>query len=173
MKPLPRILIMAVLIAGAFARTVQAADLVEVFIDARDPAYVVFQGVADDTVPTARQEMIGYAALDGVSLVPWDVFRQDVEGFVTPHIMKNEYPGSRVVLGLAALLKAYPGKPFALTWNGGLAVNFMDFQHAVSTYRAYNRDANAYEQLRSNRPPNQARVDPVHPDTQLGQLLNP
>ncbi|MBF0248805.1 MAG: hypothetical protein HQL36_12180, partial [Alphaproteobacteria bacterium] len=53
-----------------------AADPERVFIDARQEAYVVFQGVDADTHPAAIQEMESYATLEGVSLVSWDDFRE-------------------------------------------------------------------------------------------------
>lgn len=144
------------------------ADLILVFIDARQDAYVVFQGVSQGTPAIARREMEGYATLDRVSLVAWDNFRENVETFVAAGIQKNEYPGRRTPLGILALLKAYPGRPFAVTWNGGIASSFFDFQHAVEVLEEYREDAEAYELRRSL----DANEDPLSPDLQLKTMLD-
>lgn len=164
----PRTFVFALLAIAAFTPRAWAADPVEVFVDARDPAFVVVQGVAADAPPQARAEMAGYATLEGVALMSWNAFRQDAQSVFSPHIAKDEYPGSLIVPGMVALVKAYPGRPFAVTWNGGLAVSFQDYQHAVSTYQAYQENAEAYEASRPAEP----EADPVDPVRHLTALLN-
>lgn len=144
-----------------------AADPVEVFIDARDPAFVVVQGVAADAPETARREMAGYATLENVSLVPWAVFREGAQEVLAPFIVRNDYPGASLVLSVVALVRTYPGRPFAVTWNGGLAVSFMDYQHAVGRYQVYQQSVEAYEQSRPVDP----LLDPLNPVNHLGDLL--
>lgn len=163
-----RTLVVTVLIAAASASAALAADPLEVFIDGRDPAFLVIQGVAENTSDQARREMAGYATLEGVSLVSWNAFRQNAQALVAPHVIKDEYPGASTVPGLVALVKAYPGKPFAITWNGGLAVTFQDYQHAVTTHKAFSANAERYERGRPADP----RLDPVNPQNQLAALLN-
>lgn len=163
-----RLFVAVVLFVGSFARTAQAAELAEVFIDAREPAFVVVQGVALDAPEAAKFEMRSYTALDGVSMMTWDAFRQNAQAVLASYVVKDEYPGSRTVLGILALVKAQPGKPFALTWNGGLAASFQDLQHAVSTYQAYTADPATYETARSV----DGTADPLHPDKQLQALLS-
>jgi len=142
-------------------------DLVEVFIDARQPAYVVYQGVSENTSPTARQEMVGYASLDGVSLVPWARFRDNVNAYIAVGIVKNEYPGARTALGILAVLKAHPGRPVAITWNGGVASSFFDFQHAVEAYEDYRENSVGYENSRNQS----AEDDPLNPEVQIKAML--
>ena len=161
-------IVVSVLLAGAAVRTAHAAELVDVFIDARDPAFVVVQGIAIDAPEAAKFEMRSYTALDGVSMVSWDVFRQNAQAILAPYVVKDEYPESRTVLGVVTLVKDQPGKPFALTWNGGLAASFQDFQHAVSTFQAYTDDPGLYETSR----PTDVAADPLFPDRQLQALLN-
>lgn len=163
-----RTFVFALLAIAAAAPRAWAADPVEVFVDARDPAFVVVQGVAADAGPQARAEMEGYATLQGVKLVAWNAFRQDPQAVLGPYILKNEYPGSAVVISTVALVKAYPGRPFAITWNGGLAVSFHDYQHAVGTYQAYQEDADAYESSRPTDP----KDDPLDPAHHLTALLS-
>jgi len=160
--------VLVILASMAGVRAVWAAngDLVEVFIDARQPAYVVFQSVAEDTPVLARQEMVGYAALEKVSLVPWIRFRDNVQSFIADGIVKNEYPNSRTALGILAILKSRPGRPVAITWNGGIAASFFDFQHAVQTYRAFQQDAERYERERRR----DVADDPLNPELHLRML---
>jgi len=159
--------LMVVALVLAPVRPVWAADPVEVFLDGRDPAFLVVQGVAADTADLARREMAGYATLDGVSLVAWDSFRQNAQALMGPHVVKDEYPGSSTILSLIALVKAYPGRPFALTWNGGLAVSFQDYQYAVSTLQAYGENSEAYESSRLG----DLEADPLNPENHLAVLL--
>ena len=161
-------MVTSVLLAGAAVRTAHAAELVDVFIDGRDPAFVVVQGVAIGAPEAAKFEMRSYTALDGVLMVPWDDFRQNAQTILAPYVVKDEYPGSRTVLGVVTLVKDQPGTPFALTWNGGLAASFQDFQHAVSTFQAYSADPASYETSR----PTDVAADPLFPDRQLQALLN-
>lgn len=163
-----RIVAAALLVIIAGPRVVWAADPIEVFIDGRDPAYLIVQGVAADTPDAAVQEMLGYATLDGVSLVGWDIFRQDAAALIAPHIVKEDYPGVSIVPSVVALIKTYPGRPFAITWNGGLAVSFQDYQHAADTHKAFLEDADAYERNRLQT----LQVDPLNPQNQLAALLN-
>lgn len=142
-------------------------DLVDVFIDARQSAYVIYQGVAEGTPPLAREEMIGYATFAGVSLVSWAQFRANPENYITAGIVKNEYPGQLTAVGILAMLKAHPGRPIAITWNGGIATTFFDFQHAVETYEDYLEDAVGYENRR-----NQGTADdPLNPAIQIKSML--
>lgn len=161
------VLLVPLLEVTVFMRAAGAADPVAVFIDGRDPAFLVVQGVAGDASDQARREMAGYATLAGVSLVPWNAFRQNAQTLIAPHIVKNEYPGTSTILGVVALVKAYPGEPFGITWNGGLAVSFQDYQYAVTTYKAFGANAQAYEQSRPRTPD----ADPVNPAKHIAALL--
>jgi hypothetical protein len=168
MISIARTFAIASLIVGVFARAALAADPTEVFIDARDPAFLVVQGVAADTPAEALREMTGYATLEGVSLVGWEAFRQNAQELIGPHIVKDEYPGSALVPSVVALVKTYPGRSFAVTWNGGLAVSFQDFQYAVESRKAFNDDADAYERNRAQA----LNDDPLNPRDNLAALLN-
>lgn len=123
----------------------QTAQLSEVFIDARQPAYVTYQALSVDTPAIARQEMLGYANLDGVTLVTWDLFRDNVDKFIASGIRINEYPKNKTALGILAMLKAKPGRPVSITWNGGIATSFFDFQLAVETFEAFQENPVQYE----------------------------
>jgi len=159
--------VMIVLLGGMRIAVAASGDLVEVFIDARQPAYVTYQGVTEGTPQIARQEMAGYAALEGVSLVPWAEFSANVQNYIAPAIVKNEYPNARTALGLLAMLKAKPGRPVAITWNGGIATSFFDFQHAVEVYEHFRENDIGYENSRRQN----VDEDPLNPDVQIKAML--
>jgi len=161
------VLVACVVLVGARPGVAAAEDLVEVFVDARQPAYVIYQGVAEGTAQIARQEMAGYATLEGVSLVPWADFSANVQAYIAPAIVKNEYPGGGTALGLLAMIKAQPGRPVAITWNGGIATSFFDFQHAVEVFERYLENEVGYENSRRQN----AEDDPLNPDVQIKAML--
>jgi len=161
------ILCVGALFLGARPVVGASGELVDVFIDAREPAYVIYQGVSIDASPAARQEMVGYTGLEGVSMVTWAQFRRNVQNYVAAAIVKNEYPAKRTAPGLLAVLKAYPGRPVAVTWNGGMATSFFDFQHAVEVFADFQENASRYEQNRLDNAAN----DPLNPDIQIRVLL--
>ncbi len=165
--PSARLFFATAILVVVAVHTAQAAQLVQVFLDARNPAYVVIEGVAADTSDQARSEMAGYAALERVSLIRWDVFRKDAGAIIAPYVVKNDYPGTSSVLGVLTLIKMYPGKPFAITWNGGIATSFQDYQYAVKTYRDHAKDAHAYARSRPTDP----AKDPLNPTRQMARLL--
>ncbi|MEG3617880.1 hypothetical protein V5T82_05385 [Magnetovibrio sp. PR-2] len=127
---------------GAWAQGVQ---LSEVFIDARQPAYVTYQALSLKTPPLARQEMLGYANLDGVTLVKWDLFRDNVDKFIASGIRINEYSKNKTALSILTMLKTKPGRPVSITWNGGIATSFFDFQLAVESFEAFQENPVQYE----------------------------
>lgn len=151
----------------AFPAMADSGDLIEVFIDARQAAYVTYQGVAENASLQAREEMASYATLEGISVVPWAEFRDRAQDFVAKGIVKNEYPGAGTALGILAVLKANPGRPIAVTWNGGIATSFFDFQLAVETLEAYQENAETYEKSRAEA----AQDDPLNPDVQIRAML--
>jgi len=91
----------------------------------------------------------------------------NVDKYVRGRIAKDDYPGSGVVSGIVALLDKYPGGPIGLTWNGGVAITYNDYQHAKKTYQKYLADPSEYERTRTHDP----RLDPVNPRGHLGPLL--
>lgn len=161
--------LLALLATLGAAQSVRAesGDLVEVFIDARQPAYVIYQGIAEGTSQLALDEMAGYATLAGMSLVPWAEFRANPEAYISAVVVKNEYPGGRTAVGILAMLKAHPGRPIAITWNGGIATSFFDFQHAVEMYEDYRENAERYESSRAQN----AENDPLSPEVQIKAML--
>lgn len=155
----------SVVLTFVVSHSAVAAELVEVFIDARDPAYVIVQGVNSDTPSVAWKEMEGYSQLKNVHLMSWRVFRKQARAILAPYVKINDYPKTQALMGVLTLIKKYPGRPFAVTWNGGVATTFWDYQHAAETLEGYVARPKEYT-------PMDPKEDPVHPNNQLPDLLS-
>lgn len=155
-----------VLLTFTIPQSALSAELVEVFIDARDPAYVVVQGINADTALEAWKEMEGYAQLENVQIMSWLVFRKEARKVLAPYVRINDYPHTQALMGLLTLIKKYPGRPFAITWNGGVATTFWDYQHAAETLEEFRKNPKAYKAMAPD-------ADPVHPNNKLPGLLRP
>jgi hypothetical protein len=132
-----------------------------VLVDTQEAAYTVFAAVPSEKpqgVDTGRA---------GIEIVTWARFSADIEKLLAERVRKNEYPDWRVADGLMALLKEYPGTPIGLTWNGGIAFTYQDYEHSNKTYMTYTSNPDEYER---NRPADPAG-DPVHPSNHFGALL--
>ena len=135
-----------------------------VIIDTTTPAFTVLFSVPPEQLDQVKTKVQKEAR---VEFVPWHTFIGATNQYVSSRIIKNEYPGSGAVEGLVELLKKYPQTPFAITWNGGIALTGNDYRHARSTYNKYTADPAEYERTRVRDP----RGDPVNPAGHLGPLL--
>jgi len=142
-----------------------AGRLSEVIIDHKNAAYTLFIGVPAGGL-TADQAAQLTAAGDVIDRVAWADFVSDPGKYVNGRIIKNEYPEVQVAKGITELLQKMPKMPFAVTWNGGIAFTFNDYEHTRATYDAYQANPSGY----TGRPANQA-ADPVHPMNHLKSLL--
>ena len=138
-----------------------------VVIETTEPAYTVFAGVPKDKVGAVKATLASRPA--GVVIVTWEQFTQDPDRYVRALIVKDEYPASRTVPGIIELVRRFPGTPFGLTWNGGVAITYRQYQHARSTYLQYQADPTEYDRTR-NRDPHPL-ADPVNPQRHLRGLL--
>ncbi len=135
-----------------------------VLIDRTEAAYTVYAGIPKGQVEAIKGKI---ANTPKVVLVPWDSFIQDESTHVKARIAKDEYPGSRAAEGVVELIRKYPGNPIGLTWNGGMAITYNDYQYAKQTYRQYQTNPAEYNRGRHRYP----HADPVNPRGHLGPLL--
>jgi hypothetical protein len=136
-----------------------------VLIDGTDQAYTVYAAIPGEKVEQVEAKLAG--APKEVALVEWSQFADAAGQYVGARIVRNDYPQSRTVEGVVALLRKYPGTPVGVTWNGGIAITYNDYQYAKRTYAQYKADPAAYERNRVDDP----RRDPVRPEGHLGSLL--
>lgn len=128
--------------------------ITNVLVDQSDPAFTVYIGVTPELEPKVRP----YLRENGVSLVQWVKFRSGVDKFVNARISRNDYPAGGSVQGIVDLIQKYPGSQFGLTWNGGIAITFNDYQYAKKTFQDQSRPASP-------------ATDPVNPAAHLPELL--
>ncbi|MEJ2107391.1 MAG: hypothetical protein P8X48_08695 [Acidiferrobacteraceae bacterium] len=131
-----------------------------VVIDQDEPAFIVFtgipKGIDQEKLEKIRQHV---STRETATMLTWQQFLQRVDGYARSVVLRNDYPKVRVVDGIVCLIasKKGAGAPWGLTWNGGIALTFNDYQHARRTYEAYKKDPASYEPVRD------PRRDPVNP----------
>ena len=139
-----------------------------VVVDHSEGAYVVLIAVRRDTPEEELEELRSQVAQkEKVELVSWDEFLGERQRLLDSRILKDEYPGSKAVAGIIELLRRYARTPVGLSWNGGVAITFNDYEHAKRLYKAYLEDPEAYARTGSKDP----RADPLNPRAHLGPLL--
>jgi hypothetical protein len=143
-------------------------ELNMVLIENKEAAYRVYFGIPKDIKDEELAEIQAIvSAEEGVSLVSWVDFEQNLDELVTDGIIKNEYEDSQVAEGIAELIQMYPMTPFGLTWNGGIAFTSNDYEHTKEIYQQYLTDPDKYEETRNRDP----KGDPINPQNHLGPLL--
>lgn len=139
-----------------------------VIIDKQEPAYTVFLGIPEGFPEGEFEKIKSQAAeIKGVEIVSWEKFISDTDNYVKAHIKKNDYEGIQVVRGMVELIEKYCATPFGLTWNGGVAITYNDYQHAKMIHQQYLANPEEYERTR-NRDPS---LDPVNPNNHFIPLL--
>ena len=139
-----------------------------VIIDKQEPAYTVFAGIPEGFPKGEFEKIKSQAAeIKGVEIVSWEKFTSDTDNYVKAHIKKNDYEGIQVARGMVKLIEKYCRTPFGLTWNGGVAITYNDYQHAKKTYQRYLTNPGEYERTRNRDP----RLDPVNPNNHFIPLL--
>lgn len=154
----------AVVMIASCATAEEPASGNVVAIDSSNSAYTVFVSIPAEELETIRARVTAQAK---VTFVPWQEFIANTPKYVASKIIKDEYPGAGAVDGIPQLLKKYPKTPFGITWNGGIALTYNDFQYAKRTYKGFSTNLEEYERSRIRDP----RRDPVHPAGHLVPLL--
>ncbi len=135
-----------------------------VLINKSKQAYTVFTAIPGEKEREVRSKI---SKRKSVFLVEWAEFSHEKDVYLSSNILKNEYQDSHAIDGILQLLERAPGVPFGLTWNGGIAYTYNDYQHAQKTYKRYRSNPADYERTRNRDP----RADPVNPAWHLGPLL--
>jgi hypothetical protein len=139
-----------------------------VLVDHSEPAFTVFTAVPERLSATEMQELEAQTEFHpGVQLLPWPVFAERRDQIFDAVIAQDDYPGSGVRAGLVELLERYHGTPFGLTWNGGIAFTFQDYQYAKKTHELYVADPSALGRSSAYMPDQ----DPLVPALHFGPLL--
>lgn len=136
-----------------------------VVVDRSEPAFIVFTGLPKSLSKEQLQDIKQKVSSreQTLRILTWEQFLESVDRYARSVMLRNDYPNIRVVDGLVCLVasKQGAGAPWGLTWNGGIALTFNDYQHARRTYEAYKGNPTAY------RPIQDPRRDPVNPGGHL------
>ena len=149
-------------------RSGHPVDPMLVIVDRSEPAYTVYVAVEEGTPAEELGRLRSQVAQSkDAELVTWTDFRTGKRKYIDSRILVDDYPDSKVTEGIIELLRRYKGTPFGLTWNGGIAVTFNDYQHAKRGYEAHPSDP---------REPGDGRVDdpsrdPNNPQAHFRALL--
>ena len=136
------------LLAGIFLVTISLctagayAGSDAVLIDTSEKAYTVYAGLPTDRAEAAKSKLEGKP----VDMVQIDQFAENSTKIIGSHVVRNDYPGERIEEGIVALIKKYPGTPFGVTWNGGIAYTRNDYQAAKKAFESFSTSGNFVNQ---------------------------
>jgi hypothetical protein len=131
-----------------------------VVIDQSEPAFIVFTGIPVDIDNAQLEEIrLKVSNREALTMLPWQQFLENLDEYSQLVILRNDYPNIKTVNGIVCLIasKQGTGAPWGLTWNGGIALSYNDYQHARRTYESFQAAPESYQPILD---PNR---DPVHP----------
>ena len=135
-----------------------------VVINQSEPAFIVFTGIPKNIDEKKLEEIkLKVSSREKLKMLTWERFLESVNEYARSVMLRNDYPNIRIVDGLVCLVasKQGTGAPWGLTWNGGIALTFNDYQHARRTYESYKANPASYKPIRDSR------RDPVNPEGHL------
>jgi hypothetical protein len=130
-----------------------------VLIDYTEKAYTVYAGLPLDRAEAVKSKLEGKP----VDMVPFNQFAENQSNIIGSRVVRNDYPDGRTEEGIVALIKKYPGTPFGVTWNGGIAYTRNDYQAAKNAFELFNTTG-IFTKPESEK-------DPVAPMSHLKPLL--
>ena len=153
------------------AETISPRSDIEIFsssefvvIDRSETAFTIFTGIPKN-IEKADFEGVKQkvSSQETLIMLTWEQFLESVNEYARAVILVNDYPNVRIVDGLVCLIASRQGSgaPWGLTWNGGIALTFNDYEHAQRTYESYKESPTSYRPIRD------PRGDPVHPSGKL------
>ena len=137
-----------------------------VMVDLTDaPAFLLVSRTADQVERKKFKAAQRYAGpRPQVTLTEWARFPLEADDVLGSFVKHDDYPDRDVPRGMVALVAKFPGLPFGLTWNNGVAVTAMDYEHARQTWARFSRDPAGWARL-------DPREDAVAPDAHFVPLL--
>ena len=133
-----------------------------VAIDSTDPSCTVFFALKSSQIKTSLEDFKIKIKMNVVTL---EELKEKSGIFMKSRVLRNDYPNQDAIGGLLKLIQAgFATEGLGLTWNGGIALTFNDFQFARKSYEKFRKD-------KFWKGPN-PRMDPVNPAHHL-KLLDP
>jgi hypothetical protein len=139
-----------------------------VLIERSEEAYIVLIRTPDASQRAVDEVKASSSGERVFEVVRWEVLTATIDEIVSSFVRKNEYPERHVARGMTDLLARYAGTPFGLTWTGGVALTFNDYEHTKQIYQQWKADPAGYEHSRPSRDP---RGDPIAPQHHFRGLL--
>lgn len=140
-------------------KTVKSASQF-VVIDQSEPAFIVFTSIPKNIDKKRFNEIRSKVSKrKELTMLTWQQFVVSVDKYARSVVIRNDYPNINTVDGIVCLVasKRGSGAPWGLTWNSGIALTFMDYQHTRKTYKQYKANPASYRSIQD------PRRDPVHP----------
>lgn len=133
-----------------------------VAINTSEQAFTVYYGFQKSQLKTSLEDFKLKTQMRVLSI---EELEKSSDTLVKNRIVRNDYPEHDAVGGILKLIKAgFSGDGLGLTWNGGIALTYNDFQHAKKSYEKYRKE-NTWKKL-------DPQLDPVNPAHHL-RLLDP
>jgi hypothetical protein len=102
-----------------------------VLIDAQEPAYTVYSAFPAAKLREMQQKTAGQS---GAEIVDWDTFKESANQRITARIKRYDSSPESQLVGEVVDLIDTGGAPIGLTWNGGIAITYTDYQAAKAAY---------------------------------------
>jgi hypothetical protein len=135
-----------------------------VVIDRSEVAYTVFTRLPEEASAADIEKIQAWLAKHPDSeAVEWASFKEHAQDYVGPRILKNDYADCDVPRRLAQMLgrRSAAGAPLGVTWNGGVALTYNDYERAKALHAAWLADP------KSETRPADRGDDRLHPDNHL------
>lgn len=138
-----------------------AASAYFVVVDQSEKGFVVFTSISSSTNPKKLAKIRKKVdADDSMTMHTWSAFVNNLPGYAKETMLVDDYPQVDVVAGLPCLLsKKYSvGAPWGLSWNGGIALTYRDYQRVRRSYKKYLKDPQSHKAKKD------VRADPIYPN---------
>ena len=143
---------------GCAQESTSLYNLNYVIIDHKEKAYTVYMGIPENLPPEDFEKIKSDVSKEeGVDMVSWYEFKQNPDKYIKSKIIIYDYQDSQIVKGIVKIIEKSPGIPIGLTWNGGIAITYNDYQYAKNRYQQYLVNPAKY------KPERDPRADPISP----------
>jgi hypothetical protein len=137
-----------------------------VMIIEHKPAYTIFVGIPAgkkgevlDALPAKERSTS--------RVVSWPAFRVEASALLNSMVLHNDYPQVDLRKGVVEFLMAHPGVPFAVTWNGGMAITAGDYAYSERELEVFRSDSVTSQRML----PKDRHADRLNPLNHLNLML--
>lgn len=135
-----------------------------VFFDTSNPAYCHM--IAGENLEEFLFKNAGKEEAIRNKIISWNDFYSNQERYLKDCQIRNDYPSFNLENEVAKIIVSNDGFMFSITWNGGLAVTYLDHRHAEKIYDLYQVNRESYLKMEKG-----TLGDPTYPGHWLYALL--